>query len=390
VAATDARIVRVECFPHEPRVARIPRPCHAATAQTRVAARTAAPARRWHLPVSRSPAREISDGTIVIFVLSLAPTERPTPHAGRAGAQEESIVERKPIFASGNWMHEQPMRQQEDQPHQSLHVRQGLHLHFEPTTGIAGDMTVAALVDAGVPQQVVLDAVRAMNVPGLAVRLDRETTAARGLRYTVAWPSCHAQPHGNSHRHAEVSARHGHPHRSYAEIVRMLHASDLPVDTRHLAEMMFARLAGVEGRIHGRPVEDVTFHEVGAFDSIADIVGVAAAVAWLAPSSFSALPPLLGSGTIECAHGTIPVPAPATASLLAGYPAVEGGDGELTTPTGALVLTSLVAEFGAPPPMRIVASEYGIGTKTLHGRTSALRVMLGETTHADSPRAEPC
>ena len=167
----------------------------------------------------------------------------------------------------------------------------------------------------------------------------------------------------------------------------MLRSSNLSENARILAERMFSRLAAVEAEIHGTHFEDVTFHEVGAFDSIADIVGVAAAVAWLAPSSFSASPPLLGSGTVECSHGTIPIPAPATASLLAGYPSVEGGDGELTTPTGALVLTTLVTKFGAPPPMRIVSYGYGIGTKTLHGRTSALRVVLGEITHTDSRRA---
>jgi uncharacterized protein (DUF111 family) len=141
---------------------------------------------------------------------------------------------------------------------------------------------------------------------------------------------------------------------------------------------MFARLAAVEAKIHGQAVEDVTFHEVGAYDSIADIVGVTAAIAWLAPSSISASPPLVGTGTVECAHGVLPVPAPATASLLAGRPVLEGGEGELTTPTGALVLTSLVGEFGPSPPMRVVSRGFGIGTKPFCGYANALTVALGE------------
>lgn len=162
----------------------------------------------------------------------------------------------------------------------------------------------------------------------------------------------------------------------------MLQEACLPAACRALAEKMFARLAAVEARIHGQTVEDVTFHEVGAFDSIADIVGVAAAVAWLAPLSISASAPLLGSGNIECAHGTLPVPAPATASLLSGYVTLEGGEGELTTPTGALVLTSLVDRFGPPPPLRVVAQGSGIGTRKLNGWPNALTVALGEIAEA--------
>jgi pyridinium-3,5-bisthiocarboxylic acid mononucleotide nickel chelatase len=262
-------------------------------------------------------------------------------------------------------------------------VRQGLHLHFNPVTGIAGDMAVAALVDAGVPAEVVRGAVDAMRVPGLAVDFKSEQSPP-GLHFEVAWAtSDHGHTHGHHHAHATPPHAHHH-HRPYAEIRRMLQTAVLPADCRALAERMFARLATVEARIHDQAIEDVTFHEVGAFDSIADIVAAAAAIAWLAPASVSASPPLVGSGTVECSHGTLAVPAPATASLLNGFETLTGGEGELTTPTGALVLTSLVEKFGPSPPLRILSQGYGIGTRRLHGKPNGLAVVLGEVVSSTS------
>jgi pyridinium-3,5-bisthiocarboxylic acid mononucleotide nickel chelatase len=260
-------------------------------------------------------------------------------------------------------------------------VRQGLHLHFNPVTGIAGDMAVAALVDAGVPVEVVLGAVDAMRVPGLAVDFKHEQSLP-GLHFEVSWAtSDHGHTHRHHHAHATPPHAHHH-HRPYAEIRRMLQAASLPADCKTLAERMFARLATVEARIHEQAIDDVAFHEVGAFDSIADIVATAAAVAWLAPASISASPPLVGSGTVECAHGTLPVPAPATAGLLDGFETLKGGEGELATPTGALILTSLVEKFGPPPPLRILSQGYGIGTRKLHGNPNGLAVVLGEVVNS--------
>jgi pyridinium-3,5-bisthiocarboxylic acid mononucleotide nickel chelatase len=276
-------------------------------------------------------------------------------------------------------MQKQASGQKADRRSRDGGVRRGLHLHFDPTTGIAGDMAVAALVDAGVPDVVVADAIAAMKVPGLVAgfRRGRDT---RGLHFDVSWAvSHHGDGHDHRHEHPSSGSHgHHHLHRPYAAIQRMLRASSLSTGCRTLAEGMFARLATVEGRIHDQPVEKVTFHEVGAFDSIADLVGVAAAITWLAPSSISASPPLLGSGTVQCAHGTLSVPAPATAGLLAGFPVLAGGEGELTTPTGALILTCLVDAFGPPPPLRVLSRGFGIGTRTLNGKPNALTVALGE------------
>jgi uncharacterized protein (TIGR00299 family) protein len=157
---------------------------------------------------------------------------------------------------------------------------------------------------------------------------------------------------------------------------------------RALAGEIFARIAEVEAKLHGTRVDRVAFHEVGAYDSIADVVGVAAAIAHLAPSSIGSLPPVVGTGVVRTAHGPVPVPAPATAALLADIPIVPEGDGELTTPTGAAILVALVDRFGPLPPMRLRASGYGAGTRELADRPNVLRVTLGEAIGAaDAPAA---
>jgi uncharacterized protein (TIGR00299 family) protein len=332
----------------------------------------------------------------------------------------------------------------------------GQHLHFEPTSGIAGDMAVAALVDLGVPPGIVGDAVGAMGVPGLRVtfearrrgayvgkgfvvhtpptgRLAAGGSRARGLgRRTGAElppasqrhhhshdhdhghhhdhdhdddhghhhdhgprpsaPSArgdgpvsahaddHARPHARPHAHPHArprGPREPHAHRDYAEIRRLLRRAKLDADARALAEEVFARLARVEAALHGTPVDRVAFHEVGAFDSIADIVGAAAAIAWLSPASIGASYPVVGTGIVRTAHGPVPVPAPATAELLRGIPMLSEGSGELTTPTGAALLACLADTFGPPPPMTLLAIGYGAGTRELADRANVLRVLLG-------------
>jgi uncharacterized protein (TIGR00299 family) protein len=282
----------------------------------------------------------------------------------------------------------------------------GQHLHLEPTSGIAGDMTVAALVDAGVPSSVVTRAVASMGVAGLKTRFERRQRGAFvGRGFVVTYPGMngkkaahehvnvnvndhvnvnvndhggdhvhvHVNDHGNDHAHGD-----GHSHRDYAEIRRLLRRASLDRDVRALASDIFARIAEVEAALHGTSVDAVTFHEVGAFDSIADVVGAAAAIAWLAPASIGSAPPVVGSGHARTAHGRVMVPAPATAALLRGIPILNEGQGELTTPTGAAILAATVDAFGPPPPMRVRAIGYGAGTRELHDRPNVLRVLVGE------------
>jgi hypothetical protein len=284
-------------------------------------------------------------------------------------------------------------------------VDKGLHLHFDPYSGIAGDMTVAALVDAGVPAKVVRDAVAAMGIAGLKVGFEkRKRGALVGTGFVVSWPGKakaehdhergadagdgHGHGHGHDHGHHAGSGS-AHHHRRYAEIRRLLRAASLPSGTKKLAGDIFERIAVVEGALHGLDVSKVAFHEVGAWDSIADIVGAAAAITWLEPSAVTSSPPALGSGVIHTAHGLMPVPAPATAEILRGWPVRSEGPGELTTPTGAAILVAVAQSFGPPPAMRIRAQGFGTGTRDFADRPNALRVVLGESLGHALPPSEP-
>jgi uncharacterized protein (TIGR00299 family) protein len=269
----------------------------------------------------------------------------------------------------------------------------GLHLHLEPTSGIAGDMAVAALVDLGVPPAVVTGAVSAMGVRGLRVKFGRRRRGAYvGRSFDVSWPGQRqAHPHHHHHDHGDHDHDHDHdhaPHRPYGEIKRLLARARLDADARALAGDIFRRVAEVEGELHGVRVDRVAFHEVGAYDSIADVVGIAAAITHLAPASIGSLPPVVGTGQVRTAHGQVPVPAPATAALLAGIPMLPEGEGELTTPTGAAILAAVVDRFGPIPPMRVRAIGYGAGTREVPDRANVLRAIVGEPIGvADAPAA---
>lgn len=317
----------------------------------------------------------------------------------------------------------------------SASIEKGLHVHFDPCSGVAGDMSVAALVDAGVPDKVVRQAVAAIGLKGLKVDFEtRKRGAIVGLGFVVNWPGKaetkarrraafmaaqashahddHGHPHGHPHAHddhehphdhgdhgdhghddhvdhdhAHGHGKHSHEHRDYAEIRRLLRKSGLATGAKKLAGEIFERIAIVEAAIHGVSVDKVAFHEVGAWDSIADIVGAAAALTWLSPASVTSTPPVLGSGIIHTAHGLMPVPAPATAALLRGLPVLSEGQGELTTPTGAAILAAVVGSFTPPPPMHLRAQGFGAGTRENPDRPNVLRVMIGETMGQALPTA---
>ena len=277
----------------------------------------------------------------------------------------------------------------------------GLHLHFEPSSGIAGDMAVAALVDLGVPPAVVTTAVKAMGVRGLRVAFGkRKRGAFVGKSFEVSWPGKHdhrqaharhhhAHDHDHDHAHVDAHEHDHHDHRDYAEVKRLLKRARLDADARALAGDIFERIAEVEAKLHGTKIDRVAFHEVGAYDSIADVVGFAAAIAYLAPASIGSLPPVVGTGLVHTAHGSLPVPAPATAALLTGIPIVPEGEGELTTPTGAAILAAVVDGFGALPPLVLRATGYGAGTKDFHDRPNVLRAVVGELLGAPDVAAAP-
>ena len=280
--------------------------------------------------------------------------------------------------------------------HQDL---RGAHLHFDPHAGIAGDMTVAALVDLGVPAHVVTEAINSLNLKGLTTRFEsRKRGAFMATGFVVSWPAFKpvkvkalkvgpsVHPHAG-HHHEHSHAGHDHEHRRYAEIKRLLKAAPLDSAALQIAEDVFQRIAVVEAERHGVPVDEVAFHEVGAWDSIADIVGAAAALAYLSPVAISSTPPVLGTGSVKTAHGLLSVPAPATSALLQGLPVISEGVGELTTPTGAAILATVVQNFGSPPPMRLLGTGYGAGTKELADRPNVLRLIAGAAWGRQLPPA---
>jgi hypothetical protein len=189
------------------------------------------------------------------------------------------------------------------------------------------------------------------------------------------------EPRHDAHDHHHDAHDHhhdAHPHTHYAEIRRMIVSAPLLADVKARALRMFDRLAVVEAAMHGVSPSEVMFHEVGALDSIVDIVGVAAALSWISPRRIVCRTVPLGTGRVRTAHGLLPVPAPATAALLKGAQ-VEAGDllGELTTPTGALIVATHAESYGPMPAMRIVATGHGAGTRELPDRPNILRIFAG-------------
>ena len=239
--------------------------------------------------------------------------------------------------------------------------------HLDCFSGIAGDMLLGALVDAGLELDLLRRTVADLGIDGLSVSAD--TVKRGGLAATKV----------------RVEAEHDHPHRSLSTIERVVSESNLDAAVKQSSLRVFRRLGEVEAAAHGIPVEKVHFHEIGAWDSIADIVGGCAGLHALGIERVTCSPINVGSGTVRAAHGIMPVPAPATARLLEGIPTYsEGPRAELTTPTGAAMAATLSGEFGPPPPMRISASGYGAGDRDFPGRANLLRVLIGTAEEADS------
>lgn len=237
---------------------------------------------------------------------------------------------------------------------------QGGLLFFDCFSGVAGDMTIAALVDLGVPFEVVREATAALPVAGyeLAVKsLTRSGIVAAKL---------------------VVDVTEAQPHRTYGEIDAMLAGANLDRAVGSLARAMFRRLGEAEAHTHRMPLEEVHFHEVGAVDAIVDIVGAAAAIHYVgADVVVSPLP--MGRGFVTAQHGILPLPAPATVTCLAGAPtyAVDV-DAELVTPTGAAIVATAASRYARWPAMRPRRVGYGAGTRTLPDRPNLLRVVLGD------------
>jgi uncharacterized protein (TIGR00299 family) protein len=246
-------------------------------------------------------------------------------------------------------------------------VGAGKTLFLDAFSGIAGDMTIAALVDMGVPFQVVQESVATLGLSGFSLQLK----PARGgvIGGTLF----------------DVAMSGAQPDRRYRAIDELLAASALAPAVKSLARAIFLRLAQAESEVHRSTLDSVAFHEVGAVDAIVDIVGAAACFEFLGAHVVSSPLPM-GRGSVLCQHGVLPLPAPATLACLRGVPTVDAGiEAELVTPTGAAIVATVAREFTAWPAFAPDRIGWGFGTRGLPDRLNALRAVLGET----APRSEP-
>lgn len=236
--------------------------------------------------------------------------------------------------------------------------------YLDPFSGISGDMTVGALIGAGADLVSMFEVLASLGT-GATFRFDKvKRKGIQAFKFRVEGGEA------KSHRHLPG-------------IVKMIEASAAPPEAKQKACAVFQRLGEAEAAVHGVPLEKVHFHEVGAVDSIADIVGGCTGFELLGVERVYCAPVNVGSGTVKTEHGILPVPAPATAALLAGAPVyARGPEIELTTPTGAAIASTLASSFGPMPPMRIQSAGYGAGDRDFLEHANVLRVLVGDTTEA--------
>ncbi|MEN3327547.1 MAG: pyridinium-3,5-bisthiocarboxylic acid mononucleotide nickel chelatase [Acidobacteriota bacterium] len=235
-------------------------------------------------------------------------------------------------------------------------------LYFDCFAGASGDMILGATVAAGVDPNFLRQQLSLLPVTGFSV--DFETVNRSGLSAT----------------YARVETAHEHSHRSLADIKRIIDGSDLSGAVKQRAVQIFTRLAEAEARVHNEPVDHVHFHEVGALDAIVDVVGAAICFDALKIERFVSSPLHVGSGMVKMAHGRFPIPPPAVTELLKGVPFYSTEiKGELLTPTGAAIITTVCSDYAPIPQMKTHATGYGAGTREYPDFPNVLRVLLGET-----------
>jgi pyridinium-3,5-bisthiocarboxylic acid mononucleotide nickel chelatase len=233
--------------------------------------------------------------------------------------------------------------------------------YLDPFSGVSGDLLLGVLVDVGVPLEALQAAVDTLGVEGL-------TLAAQQVRRN-----------GVAATKVEVSYPPQHEHRRLREIVAMIESSGLPPETIRQAVAVFGRLAEIEAAVHRVALDEVHFHEVGAADALADVVGAVTGIRLLNVDELLVGPVNVGSGRVRCAHGELPVPAPATLGLLAGWSCYSAGPRrELTTPTGAALVTTLGRQLETMPALRVEAAGYGAADSDPPDWPNVLRLIVGE------------
>jgi uncharacterized protein (TIGR00299 family) protein len=245
------------------------------------------------------------------------------------------------------------------------------HAYFDCFSGISGDMTLGALLDAGLSLDHLRSELAALNLPGWSISAEK------------VWKN------GVAATYAKVQAQDTQTHRSLTTILSLVEKSQLSPNIKQQSSAIFQKLGVAEASVHDVPLEKIHFHEVGAIDAIIDIVGACIGFHALGIRSFACSPLNVGGGTAKMAHGVLPVPAPATARLLLNKPTYSIGlQKELVTPTGAAIVSTLCSAFGPQPPMNVTAIGYGAGTADLEGQPNVLRLMVGEAAAQHIPASE--
>ncbi|MGH9699615.1 MAG: nickel pincer cofactor biosynthesis protein LarC [Candidatus Acidiferrales bacterium] len=233
--------------------------------------------------------------------------------------------------------------------------------YFDCFSGISGDMTLGALIDAGASLPAIEAELRKLGLEGWTISAEK---VKRGAIFAT---------------HLKVATEEGHHHRGLAVILKRIEGAQLAPRAAERATRIFTRLAEAEARVHNEPIEKIHFHEVGAVDSIIDIVGTAVGFELLGIDEFSCSPLDVGAGQVKTAHGLLPVPAPATADLLRGAPTYSSGLArELVTPTGAAIATTLSSRYAEMPEMTLRAIGYGAGSADNPEKPNVLRLLIGE------------
>jgi len=235
--------------------------------------------------------------------------------------------------------------------------------YFDCFSGISGDMTLGALVDAGCDLGLLRSGLAGLQVPGWTI--SGEKVWKNGMAATFV----------------RVTTEDQSKHRSLSAILEIIGKSPLSDEVKKNATGIFRKLGEAEAAVHDVPLEKIHFHEVGAVDAIVDIVGACIGFEALRIDKFACSALNVGGGTAKMAHGVLPVPAPATAKLLQGKPTYSNGvQKELVTPTGAAIVTTVCNDFGPQPPMSVSAIGYGAGSADLEGQPNVVRIMIGETS----------
>lgn len=249
------------------------------------------------------------------------------------------------------------------------------NLYIDCSMGAAGDMLMAAFLELIPDQEVFLSKMNALGIPGVRISVEKKVTCGiSGSHVHVTIDGEEEGEHHHGHEHD-----HGHHHHSgLADIRSLIDGLALPQQVKEDALAVYELIARAESQVHGQTVEQIHFHEVGTLDAVADVVGNCLLLHMIGADHISASPVHVGSGSVRCAHGVLPVPAPATALLLEGVP-VYGGEikGELCTPTGAALLKHFAGDFGSMPLMRVTKTGYGVGTKEFE-RANCVRAMVGD------------